>query len=89
MASWACEIISQPPQGRGKKGLRAGGGGGCRLSPKKEGGGGGSGNGAQTSEPLYKEIPLAQKLGRKAAQTENSFPHETYLKMHSASWGPF
>ena len=36
------------------------------------------------SEPLHKESPLARKLGREAAQTENvlknSFPHETYSK---------
>ena len=43
---------------------------GDRLSPQKEGGRG-LGKGAQTSEPLYKESPLARKLGRKAAQTKH------------------
>ena len=54
-------------------------------------GGGGVGEGAQTSEPLYKDSPLARKLGRQAAQTENVlkilFPIDTYLKVHHAFSG--
>ena len=60
---------------------------------RPEGGGKGVGKGAQTSEPLYKESPFGSEIGLQSGPdrkcSENPFPHETYFKMRSPSWGSF
>ena len=68
------------------------GGGGCSSPPK--GGGGGSRKGAlvtgQSPEASLKPLMMTDRVRRKAARTiffQKNFPHDTDLKMISASWG--
>ena len=81
--------------GRAKKGLRARGGGVSFEPP--EGGVRRSGKGAlvtgQSKEAGLKTLMMTHHLPRKAARKsvllffKTSSPHDTYLKMMSASWG--